>query len=63
MPQKLLVKANPGEKCPREENPRTYITDDPKGTPVDGTTFYRRLLNDGSLVIVDGTKKKTGGDA
>ena len=64
MSHKLLVKAKPGEKCPREENPRTYITDDIKGTPVNDTTYYRRLLDDGSLAIVDGTKKKTtGGDA
>jgi hypothetical protein len=63
MSQKLLVKAKPGEKCPREENPRTYISDDPKGTPVENTSYYRRLLNDGSLDLVDGTKKKTGGEA
>lgn len=60
---KMLVKAKPGEKCPREENPRTYITDDAKGVEVAATSFYRRLLADGSLVIVDGTKKKSGGDA
>lgn len=62
MPQKLLVKAKPGEKCPREDNPRTYITEDPKGTEVVASSYYRRLLDDGSLSIVE-PKKKSGGDA
>ena len=57
---KLLVKANPGEICPREEDPRTYITDDPKGTPVEESSYYRRLLDDGSLSIAP--VKTKGGD-
>lgn len=58
---KIVVKAQPGEKCPREDNPRSYITDDAKGTPVEDSTYYRRLIDDGSLVIVT-AKPKTGGD-
>lgn len=59
---KLLVKAQPGEKCPREENPRTYISDDPKGVEVEDSSYYRRLLDDGSLLSVE-SKKSKGGDA
>jgi len=61
---KLLVKAKSGEKCPREDNPRTYITDNPKGTEVDNTSYYRRLLEDTSLVIVPNNvpAKSKGGD-
>jgi hypothetical protein len=59
----MLVKTNPGEKCPREDNPRTYITDDPKGTEVVDSAYYRRLVADGSLLIVTAAAKtKTGGD-
>lgn len=57
----MLVKAKPGEKCPCEGAPRTYITDNPKGTPVDDTSYYRRLLNDGSLTEVRGTEKQDRG--
>ena len=57
---KLLVKTNPGEICPREEDPRSYITDNAKGTEVEDTSFYRRLLCDGSLVLV--SAKSKGGD-
>ena len=60
---KILVKAQPGEKCPREDNPRTYITDDIKGAPVEDSAYYRRLIDNGSLVIVTAAaKSKTGGD-
>ena len=57
---KLLVKANPGEICPREEDPRTYITDSAKGAEVEDSAYYRRLLADGSLVLVPAKTK--GGD-
>jgi hypothetical protein len=57
---KLLVKANTGEICPREEDPRSYITDSIKGTEVEDSTYYRRLLDDGSLSLV--TAKSKGGD-
>lgn len=61
MPEKLHVKANPGEKCPREGDPRHYITDDPKGVIVPASSYYRRLIADGSLVAVE-QKKTKGGD-
>ncbi len=48
----MLVKAQPGEKCPCEDNPRTYITDDPQGVTVPDSTYYRRLVDDGSLIPV-----------
>lgn len=57
---KILVKAKPGEKCPREDNPRTYITDSVKGTQVVDSAYYRRLIDDGSLDLV--TAKNKGGD-
>lgn len=66
MPQKMLVKANTGEKCPREDNPRAYITTDIKGEEVTASSYYRRLVEDGSLSIVAAPaakKKTTGGDA
>lgn len=58
---KLLVTTKPGEKCPCEENPRTYISHNPKGTEVNDTTYYRRLLADGSLSLVPAKTK--GGEA
>lgn len=57
---KLLVTTKPGEKCPREDNPRTYIEHNPKGTEVADTSYYRRLIDDGSLTIVPAKSK--GGD-
>ena len=55
----MLVKAAPGLKCPTETNPREYITDiDPIDVP--DTTYYRRLLDDGSLIPA--TIGKTKGD-
>lgn len=58
----LLVKTLPGQICPCEENPRKHISDDPKGTEVPDSSYYRRLLDDGSLVIVTG-KTNSGGEA
>lgn len=52
MPQ---VKAPQGLKCPMEGKPRVYITDDPKGVPVPDTVYYRRLLDEGSLLPVEET--------
>lgn len=60
----MLVKTNPGEICPREDAPRDYITDNPKGVEVPDTSFYRRLVDDGSLVIVlPAVKTKPGGES
>ena len=56
----MKVVAAKGFKCPREDDPRTYITDD---APVDvpDSTYYLRLVVDGSLVDVSAGEKKKGG--
>lgn len=62
----MRVHAAPGLLCPTENNPREYITD---AEPVDvpDTAYYRRLVDDGSLVeippLVKGGDKAKGGDA
>lgn len=56
----MKVRAAAGLKCPKEDNPREYITDDPKGTVVPDTSYYQRLVNDGSLELV--LAKTKGGD-
>jgi len=45
----MLVQSAPGTRCPKEGKPRDYITDN---APVDvpATSYYRRLVSDGSLV-------------
>ncbi len=50
----MKVLAKPGAKCPMEHKPRAYITD---SVPVDvpDSIYYRRLLADGSLILVDTT--------
>ena len=63
MLRKLVVKTKPGEICPFEDDPRRHITDSEKGTPVADSAYYRRLIADGSLVIVPEPEKKTGGKA
>jgi hypothetical protein len=47
----MKVLAAPGLKCPKETNHRDYIDDK---TPFDApdTSYYRRLVADGSLVKV-----------
>lgn len=64
----MLVKAASGLQCPKEGNPRDYIGD---GDPVEvpDTAYYRRLVNDGSLVEIPpalssakGGGKTKGGD-
>jgi hypothetical protein len=50
----MLVIALMGTRCPMEENPRKYITDS-EAVEVPETTYYRRLIIDGSL---QETKKK-----
>lgn len=62
----MKVHAAPGLYCPMENNPREYISD---AVPVDvpDTAYYRRLVDDGSLVeippLVKGGDKAKGGDA
>jgi hypothetical protein len=55
----MLVKTFPGMKCPTEHDPRSYITDIPVEVP--DTTYYKRLIRDGSLmeVAVEAPKDKT----
>lgn len=52
----MKVIAAKGTRCPKEENPRQYITDD---VPVDvlETAYYKRLIADGSLVVVSSTEQ------
>lgn len=56
----MKVTAAPGLMCPMEGKPREYINDDPKGVVVPDTSYYQRLLDDGSLVLVP--VKTKGGD-
>lgn len=56
----MRVKAQPGQQCPTEHNPREYIGDDPAGVEVEPSAYYRRLVDDGSLVTVTTTKKAKG---
>jgi len=51
----MKVIAAPGTRCPREEQsgpstPVKFITDS-EAVDVPDTTYYRRLVNDGSLII------------
>jgi len=57
----MKVKAAPGLKCPKEDNPREYISDDAAGEEVADSTYYRRLIDDGSLGLVVATAAKTKG--
>jgi hypothetical protein len=47
----ILVRTPSGLKCPMEGQHRKYITDDEKGTSVPDTSFYRRLITEGSLIL------------
>lgn len=57
----MKLKAADGLQCPMEDDPKKYISDDPKGTVVPDTSYYQRLVDDGSLeqVLAKTTK---GGD-
>ncbi len=60
----LKVKAPKGHICPRENHPRDFITDE-KYVEVPHTTYYVRLVGDGSLLEEEAekTKAKAGADA
>lgn len=47
----MKVTSKPGARCPKENGPRAYITD---SVPVDvpDSAYYRRLIADGSLILV-----------
>ncbi len=47
----LLVKTKPGEMCPMEGKPREYIRDVPVEVP--DTSYYIRLIDDGSLILLE----------
>jgi len=53
----MLVKTHPGQICPREDN--RYITDDPTGVEVPDSVYYRRLVADGSLIVVSTESTKS----
>ncbi len=52
----MKVVAAKGLKCPREDNPRDYITDDAIAE-VPESAYYLRLVADGSLVVAGSAPK------
>ena len=57
MLETMQVKATPGLKCPKEGQPRSYITDS-EAVSVPKSAYYLRLLNDGSLIRIEETETK-----
>ena len=59
----MRVIATPGARCPKEGKPREYITDN-QPEEVPDSAYYRRLVADGSLLILPAptaeTKEKGG---
>ncbi|KNC89901.1 DUF2635 domain-containing protein [Trabulsiella odontotermitis] len=55
---KMKVKAVPGVKVPREDNPRRYITGDV--VEVEDTAYYRRQIMAGDLIDVSAATVKAG---
>ena len=45
------VKAAPGIKVPREDKPTTYI-DDTTPVTIAPSTYYRRRITDGDLILL-----------
>lgn len=48
---KVRVKAKENTKCPTERNPREYINDSDI-VEIELSTYYKRRIEDGSLIIV-----------
>jgi hypothetical protein len=46
----MIVVSAPGTRCPKEGKPREYIDAD-ASQDVPDTTYYRRLVADGSLLM------------
>ena len=46
----MKVLAAKGARCPKEDKPREYITDSEPVDVPDDSTYYRRLIADGSLI-------------
>jgi hypothetical protein len=57
----LLVIAYPGLPCPKEENPRDYITDS-YPMPVPNTMYYRRRIAEGSLKLYEDKTAASGSE-
>ena len=55
----MKVKAAKGTKCPMEDNPRKYINDS-EAVEVPDNAYYKRLVDDGSLVVVNDEISKGG---
>jgi len=56
----MKVIAAQGLKCPMERNPRQYITDG-ETVEVPETSYYKRLIADGSLLIAPRAKSSPPG--
>ena len=52
----LKVTSKKGTQTPKEGKPREYIGDK-DSVDVPDTTYYRRLVMDGSLIIAKGGRK------
>lgn len=52
----MRVVAKEGERCPMEGNPRAYITDS-TAVEVPDTSYYRRRVREGSLLLAPPEKK------
>lgn len=56
----MIVKAAPGVKVPLENQPYTYIEQEP--VEVDDSVYYQRRIADGDLIEVQPTRKQRGAD-
>lgn len=54
----MIVKAAPGVKVPLENQPYTYIEQEP--VEVDDSVYYQRRIADGDLIEVQPTRKQRG---
>lgn len=54
----MKVIAQKGTQCPKEGKPREYINDS-KAVDVPETAYYKRLVNDGSLIRKEDKQKST----
>ncbi len=55
----MLVRAAPGLKVPKEEQPRDYVAGD-EPVLVPDSAYYRRRVADGDLIIVPEADTETG---
>ena len=55
----MKVKAIAGARCPKEEHPKAYITDQ-EYVEVPDTAYYRRLVREGSLELAPKRTRKSG---